>query len=86
MRPRKLNFQMTAYDEILESLWALDDYGRVYHYSKRAWVLVGKEMVHISAGINGVFGIGRDSKVYQREGITSKNKTGTAWKIFLQGG
>ena len=81
----KPKFQMLTYDEIFESLWALDIYGRVYHYNKGVWVSVDKEMSHISAGINGVFGIGKDFKLYQREGITISSKTGTAWKL-LSGG
>ena len=82
----KPKFQMVTNDEVLESLWALDVYGRVYHYNKDVWVPVDKEMSHISAGINGVFGIGKDFKLYQREGITSSSKTGTAWKLLLSGG
>ena len=83
--PSKINFKMTTYDDTLESLWALDAAGRAYHYNEGVWILVDKQMNYISAGSNGVFGIKKDSKLYQREGITTSRKSGTSWKVLIAG-
>ena len=83
--PSTINFKLTTFDQTSESLWSLDVYGKVYHYNKGVWVAVDKEMNHLSAGGNGVFGIGKDFKLYQRDGITTNNKGGTTWKLLSNG-
>lgn len=84
--PSKIKFQMITFDEISDSLWALDFKDRVFHYNMGIWKLIDqKMMIHLSAGRNGIFGIGIDNLLYQRDGITSSNTAGIAWSIVLKG-
>ena len=78
----KTNFQFAHVDGgISPNAWAVDIRGGTYFQSGNMWRLVGQDnMIWITSGESGVWGIDMFGKLFYREGVTRIAPKGINWK------
>ena len=65
-----------------DETWAVNNYDNIFILENNKWVQIDGQLIQVTQGSAGVWGVSAVFNVFIRQGVTETNVKGSYWKVI----